>query len=125
MWRGMYINNPFDMSEAVFVVFIDGVRDLGTDIGHSFPLHTNEPEETTWETVSNKIQQHYPLEKNKLIRINLEDGLTSVSKFKKKHSFRSTYIDHTYIDHTYIHRSYIHRSTNKTFLKSNSFLISC
>lgn len=79
-WSGMYLIDPFSFPEAIVNVVVDGVHDIGTDFGHRFPLHTNENEYDTWYALERRIKERYPEGNNKLIRFNLGDGYTSVSK---------------------------------------------
>lgn len=75
----MYIVDPFNLPEAIVTVVVDGVCDIGTDFGYSFPLHTNEFEENTWNALLKRVIARFPYGQNKLIRINLEEGLGAVS----------------------------------------------
>lgn len=82
-WPGMYIIDPFHLPEAVVNVVVDGVSDIGTDFGHRYPLRTNEDEETTWESLEQRVKERYPFGNNKLIRMNLDNGLESVKNIEE------------------------------------------
>lgn len=74
----MYLIDPFHLAEAVVNVAVDGVSDIGSDLGHHFPLHTNEAEEDTWNALEKRIVDRYPDGNSNLIRVSLNEGPETV-----------------------------------------------
>lgn len=47
--------------------------------GHDYPLRTDTDDEVTYDVLKYRIEQRYPNGNNKIIDINLSDGLDVVS----------------------------------------------
>ncbi|XP_060525561.1 ATPase H(+)-transporting accessory protein 2 [Cylas formicarius] len=88
-WQGFYIDNPFDIPEAVVTVVVDGVRDIDQIKGHHFPLTTNEDESHIYNTLTRRIEERYPNENLNLVRIELENGLDDVRKYDAFRTIKS------------------------------------
>lgn len=78
-WQGFYIENPFNIPEAIINIAIDGVQDVGPSKGHHFPLLTNDDESAVFKSLSKRISERYPTETPSLIRVDLSNGLDDVS----------------------------------------------
>lgn len=81
-WSGMYLIDPFHLAEAVVNVAVDGISDIGSDLGHHFPLHTNEAEEDTWNALEKRIVDRYPDGNSNLIRVSLNEGTEAIADYK-------------------------------------------
>ncbi|GLV43738.1 steamer duck [Carabus blaptoides fortunei] len=81
-WSGMYLVDPFHLADAVVSVVVDGVSDIGSELGHHYPLHTNEDEESTWYALEKRILERYPESENNLIRVELDQGQEAVKQYK-------------------------------------------
>lgn len=77
-WPGMYIDDPFNLPEAIVTISVDGVSDISQQKGHHFPLKTDLPELEVFESLERKILAHYPTENPQLVRVDLSNGLDDV-----------------------------------------------
>ncbi|CAH1173626.1 unnamed protein product [Phaedon cochleariae] len=80
-WGGLYIDNPFEVAQAIVTVYVDGVADIGQHKGHHFPLKTDVNEIKVYKSLKERIVEHYPDQKTNLVRINLSKGLQEVHKY--------------------------------------------
>ncbi|XP_077289172.1 ATPase H(+)-transporting accessory protein 2 [Arctopsyche grandis] len=84
-WSGLMINDPFGSPEAVVEIFVDGISSIGSKghlKGHKYPLITDYNEFNTWESLHRRITQRFPESGNKLVNINLSEGLGAVNEYK-------------------------------------------
>jgi renin receptor len=81
-WNGLFIEDPFNLAEAIVTIAVDGVSDIGTGKGHHFPLKTDEDESNIYSALKRRILQRYPESDSHLVRINLADGLEQVHKYE-------------------------------------------
>ncbi|XP_066140787.1 ATPase H(+)-transporting accessory protein 2 [Euwallacea fornicatus] len=81
-WQGFYIENPFNIPEAIVTIAIDGVQDIGQNNGHHYPLLTNEDESQVFNILSRKISERYVNEKPTLIRIDFSNGLDDIHQYE-------------------------------------------
>lgn len=76
-WKGLRILDPFKYSEAVAVVFADGVRSLDSKLPHihRYPLTTTEHEEETWQSLRSRVDARFPhkVHNNSVYRLDLQD----------------------------------------------------
>lgn len=80
-WHGLYIDNPFELAEAIVTIAIDGVSDIGQQKGHHFPLKTDEEENYIYQSLERRISERYPEQNTNLVRVDLSAGLDDVRKF--------------------------------------------
>ncbi|XP_050312456.1 ATPase H(+)-transporting accessory protein 2 [Anthonomus grandis grandis] len=80
-WRGFYIDNPFNIPEAVVTIAVDGVRDAGQTKGHHYPLITNVDEGQVFKSLAKRIVERFPDEGPTLVRVDLANGLEDVKKY--------------------------------------------
>lgn len=78
-WQGFYIENPFNIPEAIVTVAVDGVQDIGQSKGHHFPLLTNDDESRVFKALASRISERYPDEEPSLVRIDFSNGIDDVS----------------------------------------------
>lgn len=78
-WDGLYIQDPFNLAEALVTVAVDGVSSTDYLKGHNFPLRTDEEADNIYEELVQRIGERYPENNNQFVRINLENGLEDVS----------------------------------------------
>lgn len=78
-WQGLYIEDPFNLAEAIVTVTVDGVADIGQQKGHHFPLRTDEEEVETYQSLERRISERFPEQNTNLVRIDLSSGLDEVS----------------------------------------------
>lgn len=78
-WQGFYIENPFNIPEAIVTIAIDGVKDIGQNKGHHYPLLTNDDEGRIYRSLTKRISERFPNEEPTLIRIDLANGLEDVN----------------------------------------------
>ncbi|KAK6626425.1 hypothetical protein RUM44_008898 [Polyplax serrata] len=72
-WQGMKINDPFNLAEALVVLYIDGITSLERfDNVRCYKLNNNENMEITWRSLKNKITDRYPMENNTIVYLNFE-----------------------------------------------------
>lgn len=81
-WSGMYLVDPFHLADAVVSVVVDGVSDIGSELGHHYPVHTNEGEESTWYALEKRVLERYPESENNLVRVELDQGQEAVNQYK-------------------------------------------
>lgn len=79
----MYIEDPFDLPEAVVTVSVDGISDIGQQKGHHFPLKTDISEIEVFQSLERRVLEHYPTQSPQIIRIDFSNGLEDVSSFFK------------------------------------------
>lgn len=77
-WPGMYIEDPFNLPEAIVTISVDGVSNIGLQKGHHFPLKTDVSEVQVFESLERNILAHYPTRNPHLVRIDLSNGLEDV-----------------------------------------------
>lgn len=69
----MKINDPFNLAEALVVLYIDGITSLERfDNVRCYKLNNNENMEITWRSLKNKITDRYPMENNTIVYLNFE-----------------------------------------------------
>lgn len=76
-WKGLRILDPFQYSEAVVVLVVDGVKSLDSRIPHAhrYPVTTTEHEEDTWQALRSRIDARFPhkVHNNSVYRVDLQD----------------------------------------------------
>lgn len=76
-WKGLRILDPFQYSEAVAVLVVDGVKSLDSKLSHihRYPLSTTEHEEDTWQSLRSRIDARFPhkIHNNSVYRLDLQD----------------------------------------------------
>lgn len=77
-WPGLYIEDPFDLPEAIVTISVDGISDISQQKGHHFPLKTDTSELEVFQSLEKKILAHYPTQNPHLVRIDLSNGLDDV-----------------------------------------------
>lgn len=80
----MYIEDPFDLPEAIVTISVDGICDIGQQKGHHFPLKTDFAEVEVFESLEKSILAHYPTQNPQLVRIDLSNGVDDVKMWIKK-----------------------------------------
>ncbi|XP_026282038.2 ATPase H(+)-transporting accessory protein 2 [Frankliniella occidentalis] len=79
-WKGLRILDPFQYSEAVAVLVVDGVKNLDSKLPHihRYPLTTTEHEEDTWQSLRSRIDARFPhkVHNNSVYRVDLQDIVT-------------------------------------------------
>ncbi|KAG5888803.1 hypothetical protein JTB14_007078 [Gonioctena quinquepunctata] len=80
-WRGLYLNDPFNVAQAIVTIDVDGVADIGQQKGHHYPLLTDTDGEQIFNSLKRRIEEHYPDQKTNLVNIDLSDGLEDVQKY--------------------------------------------
>ncbi|XP_018572333.1 renin receptor [Anoplophora glabripennis] len=88
-WQGLYIENPFDLPEAIVTVSVDGVADIGQQTGHHYPLRTDEEEVEIYQSLERRISERFPEQNTNLVRIDLSNGLDEVKKYAIFEEIRS------------------------------------
>lgn len=77
-WPGMYIEDPFNLPEAIVTISIDGISDINQQKGHHFPLKTDISELEVFQSLERKILAHHLTQEPLLVRIDLSNGLEDV-----------------------------------------------
>lgn len=77
----MYIEDPFDLPEAVVTISVDGISDIGQQKGHHFPLKTDISEIEVFQSLERRVLEHYPTQNPQIIRIDFSNGLEDVCFF--------------------------------------------
>lgn len=77
-WQGMYLNDPFNLAEALVVVEVDGVSDIAQVKGHHFPLSTDD-EANTYNSLKRRILERNNMDGSNVVHIDLTEGLEGVS----------------------------------------------
>lgn len=80
-WDGLYIEDPFNMPEAIVTVAVDGVESIDNQKGHHYPLRTNEEDISVYENMEKRISERYPESKSNMVEINLSNGLEDIEKY--------------------------------------------
>ncbi|XP_030761890.1 renin receptor [Sitophilus oryzae] len=80
-WQGFYIENPFNIPEAIVTIAVDGVKDIGQNKGHHYPLLTNDDEARIFRSLAKRITERFPNEEPTLVRIDLSNGLDDVKQY--------------------------------------------
>lgn len=75
----MYIENPFNLPEAIVTISVDGLSDINQQKGHHFPLKTDVTESDVFESLERSVLAHSPDQNPKLVRVDLSNGLDDVS----------------------------------------------
>ncbi|RZC33637.1 renin receptor, partial [Asbolus verrucosus] len=81
-WNGVFIEDPFNLAEAIVTIAIDGVANIDNGKGHHFPLRTDEDESEIFTTLEKRVLERYPESNSQLVRINLGDGLQELHKYE-------------------------------------------
>ncbi|KAF7275889.1 hypothetical protein GWI33_011172 [Rhynchophorus ferrugineus] len=76
-----YIENPFNIPEAIVTIAVDGVKDIGQNKGHHYPLLTNDDEGRIYRSLAKRISERFPNEEPTLIRVDLANGLDDVKEY--------------------------------------------
>lgn len=79
-WMGMYIKDPFALAKSVVTVVVDGVSDISTPNGYTFPLETDRIDADIYETLKYRIEQREFGTPNVLINLNLAEGEEEVKQ---------------------------------------------
>ncbi|CAG9764557.1 unnamed protein product [Ceutorhynchus assimilis] len=80
-WQGFFIENPFNIPEAIVTIAIDGVKDIGQNKGHHYPLLTNDDEGRVYKTLAKRILERFPNDEPNLVRVDLSNGLEDVEQY--------------------------------------------
>lgn len=80
-WQGFYIENPFNIPEAIVTIAVDGVKDIGQNKGHHYPLLTNDDESRVYRSLAKRITERFPDEEPTLIRVDLANGLDEIKQY--------------------------------------------
>lgn len=78
-WQGLSLKDPFDLPKAIVTVAVDGISSLDVDSGVNFGLRTDESEIDIFEDLKARVEARYLDAVNYLIRLDLADGLDTVS----------------------------------------------
>lgn len=76
-WSGLKIDDPFHYSEAIVLIVINGIDNLDIK-GVSYPIITNEDEETTWTNLKKSINERFLEQNNTLLRLTISDLISKV-----------------------------------------------
>lgn len=80
-WQGFYIENPFNIPEAIVTIAVDGVKDIGQNKGHHYSLLTNDDESRVYRSLAKRITERFPDEEPTLIRVDLTNGLDDIKQY--------------------------------------------
>lgn len=72
-WSGLSVSQPFNFSEAVVVMVVDGVSSLELTEGHTYPLNTDEDEFYTYQALHDDVERRYPRQNATLLRMDLTE----------------------------------------------------
>lgn len=74
-WRGLYINDPFDLAEGIATVVVEGLPTIDQPKGHHFPLKTDTEDDSIFYTLKDGINLRYPEAKTQIIHVDLANNL--------------------------------------------------
>lgn len=80
-WQGLYIEDPFNLAEALVTVAVDGISSIDQQKGHHFPLRTNEDDLEIYQSLQKRILERYPESNSNLVKVDLSRGLYDTEKF--------------------------------------------
>ncbi|KAH1027556.1 ATPase H(+)-transporting accessory protein 2 [Dendroctonus ponderosae] len=116
-WQGFYIENPFNIPEAIVTVAVDGVQDIGQNKGHHYPLLTNDDENRVFKALASRISERYPDEEPSLVRIDFANGLDDVHQYSIFDGIKSENPKH--VSHKHLK---LDVEEDRTFLKDIALL---
>lgn len=78
-WQGLYIDDPFNLAEALVTVAVDGISSIDQQKGHHFPLRTDEDDPDIYQALQKRILERYPESNSNLVKVDLSRGLYDVN----------------------------------------------
>lgn len=77
-WKGLYINDPFNLAEGIATVVVEGLPSIDQPKGHHFPLKTDTEDDSIFYTLKDGINLRYPEGVAHIVHVDLANNLEDV-----------------------------------------------
>ncbi|XP_044762076.1 ATPase H(+)-transporting accessory protein 2 isoform X2 [Coccinella septempunctata] len=74
-WKGLYINDPFNLAEGIATVVVEGMPSIDQPKGHHFPLKTDTEDDSIFSTLKDGINLRYPDTATQIVHVDLANNL--------------------------------------------------